>query len=351
MAIIESALANALNALLEEERASVEMEVALASGATEYLERQALATMGGEDLDACCDLRAHLERLEVMVSRRIHGSVYIVLSEERYDARLRAFAHHQRMVGVHAEVLLEADLDRELRRILTELRDAHVRHSVWCEERANEFAATRLIDFRTPAGRAILRRPVGGAPLPAPPNEPIPGELPSGELPSGELPSGELPSGEPMRDNPPPDEPSEREAADVGPAVSPDVQTEVSPLDVAPEAGAPSPNGTPRSARPRTRARRPAPVEEAPTLEDAGALPAVRDTGEIEDAGEVHDGGGVDDSRGIRDSGEVAESRHPPAGEAVEGSKDAPANGAPGTATEEAPDAPPTDTPPDTTLE
>lgn len=163
MAMIESVLANALNALLEEERASVEMEVALASGATEYMERLALAAMGSDDLDACCELHTHLDRLEVMISRRIHGAVYSVLSEERYDARLRAFAHHQRMVGAHAEALLEADLDHGLRRILTEIRDAHVRHSLWCEDRATEFAATRTIDFRTPAGRAILRRPVGGA--------------------------------------------------------------------------------------------------------------------------------------------------------------------------------------------
>ncbi|HEX6121637.1 MAG TPA: hypothetical protein VFY89_00680 [Ktedonobacterales bacterium] len=189
MAMIESALANALNALLEEERASVEMEVALASGATQYLERQALAAMGGDDLDACCELHVHLERLGVMISRRIHGAVYIVLNEERYDARLRAFAHHQRMVGAHAEALLEAGgLDRELRRILTELRDAHVRHSLWCEGRADEFAATRAIDFRTPAGRAMLRRPVGGAPpgalADAPPEADVLAEAPEpGALP------------------------------------------------------------------------------------------------------------------------------------------------------------------------
>ena len=114
MAMIESALANALNALLEEERASVEMEVALASGATDYMERQALTAMGGDDLDACCDLHAHLDQLEVMISRRIHGAVYIVLSEERYDARLRAFAYHQRMVGAHGSSMPEAYASRDL---------------------------------------------------------------------------------------------------------------------------------------------------------------------------------------------------------------------------------------------
>ncbi len=55
-------LAAALNTLLEGERASVEMEVALASGATEYTEREALTAMGTRDLEACAALREYLER-------------------------------------------------------------------------------------------------------------------------------------------------------------------------------------------------------------------------------------------------------------------------------------------------
>jgi hypothetical protein len=202
MMTIEAELAAAFNALLEDERASAEMEVALASGATEYMEREALTVMGSEDLDACCRLHEHLDRLSHSVSRRINGIVFSVLNEVRYDDRLRAFATHQREVGAEVEALLAKELDPELREILSQIRDAHVRHVIWCEDRANEFAATRLIDFRTPAGRASIRRPVGvpeadlleDAPPSHAPEEfedpepdasteaPLPGELPRSEV-------------------------------------------------------------------------------------------------------------------------------------------------------------------------
>jgi hypothetical protein len=162
MATIAPELAGALNTLLEGERASVEMEVALASGATEYTEREALTAMGLEDLEACIRLREYLERQQVPVSWRIHAAVYTVLNEVRYDDRLRAFANHQRATGEHAESLL--DVDGDLRAILLAIRDTHVRHIVWCGQRADEFAGTRQLDYRSPAGRALLRRPVGGTP-------------------------------------------------------------------------------------------------------------------------------------------------------------------------------------------
>jgi hypothetical protein len=162
METIAPEFAAALNTLLEGERASVEMEVGLASGATEYQEREALTAMGIDDLDACCALHEYLERHETPVSWRIHAAVYAVLNEVRYDDRLRAFAAHQQATGNHADELVKADEPRDdLRDILSSVRDAHVRHMLWAEQRADEFAATRLLDFRTPAGRALLRRPVG----------------------------------------------------------------------------------------------------------------------------------------------------------------------------------------------
>ena len=58
----EAELVDALNLLIEDERASVEMEVALASGATEYAERETLARMGADDIHSCETLRAEMER-------------------------------------------------------------------------------------------------------------------------------------------------------------------------------------------------------------------------------------------------------------------------------------------------
>src|SRR6476469_2066375 len=54
---------DALNMLLEDVRASVEIEVALSNGATEYLEREALTVMGVEDTLIAVLLRDWLESL------------------------------------------------------------------------------------------------------------------------------------------------------------------------------------------------------------------------------------------------------------------------------------------------
>lgn len=166
MATLEPEVIAALNALLEDERASVEMAVALASGATEYLEREALSAMGGEDTAACCALRERMERLEAPVTRRINGIVFSVVGLDRYDERLRAFARHQGTVTGRIEALLATTLDREIRRILEEARDAHARHVGWCMGRADEFTATRDLDLSSAAGRAAVRRGAGATDAP-----------------------------------------------------------------------------------------------------------------------------------------------------------------------------------------
>lgn len=143
----EPELVDALNLLIEDERASVEMEVALASGATEYAEREALARMGADDIHSCETLRAEMERAELPVTPQINGVVFEVLGAERYDDRLRAFAHHQRIVADRANDLLESNLDGELRDALVSIMTAHQRHIEWATYRADEFAATRLMEF------------------------------------------------------------------------------------------------------------------------------------------------------------------------------------------------------------
>lgn len=143
----EQELVDALNLLIEDERASVEMEVALASGATEYAERDTLAHMGSDDISSCETLRAEMENAGLPVTPQINGVVFEVLGAERYDDRLRAFAHHQRLVAERAGELLESNLDGELREALITIVETHQRHIAWAHERADTFAASRLLEF------------------------------------------------------------------------------------------------------------------------------------------------------------------------------------------------------------
>jgi hypothetical protein len=143
----EPELVDALNLLIEDERASVEMEVALASGATEYAERETLARMGADDIRSCETLRAEMESADLPVTPQINGVVFEVLGAERYDDRLRAFAHHQRIVADRAADLLESNLEGEMRAALVGIVAAHLRHIEWATRRADEFATTRLMEF------------------------------------------------------------------------------------------------------------------------------------------------------------------------------------------------------------
>ncbi|HEY7092053.1 MAG TPA: hypothetical protein VH393_02670 [Ktedonobacterales bacterium] len=174
-------LDEALTALLEAERASVEVEVALASAASEYQERAAFTAMGAEDIEACCALRERLQRDEDEVSHYISRVVFDILECEHYDDRLRAFAIHQREIGRRASEILEAlDAESGVRHLLHEIVEAHVRHAVWAERRAEEFAETRLLEFKgaglgwvkmtpnvalVPASQraVVAHRPSGGA--------------------------------------------------------------------------------------------------------------------------------------------------------------------------------------------
>jgi hypothetical protein len=145
----EQELDEALTALLEAERASVEVEVALASAASEYQERAAFTAMGAEDIEACCGLRDRLQRDEDDVSLYISRVVFDILESERYDDRLRAFAIHQREIGRRATEIMETlDGESAVRRLLREIVEAHVRHALWAERRAEEFAETRLLEFK-----------------------------------------------------------------------------------------------------------------------------------------------------------------------------------------------------------
>jgi hypothetical protein len=143
---------DALNMLLEDVRASIEIEVALSNGATEYLEREALSQMGVEDIMIAFLLHDWLDTLDVPVTRRINGIVLQALDLTRYDDRLQLFVHHQLASCEQAIHLLDdGEVDGDGQAILRALADAHTRHAAWCEQRAREFAETRLLDFRRPS--------------------------------------------------------------------------------------------------------------------------------------------------------------------------------------------------------
>jgi hypothetical protein len=154
MGTLNPDLVDALNMLLEDERASVEIEVALANGATEYRERDALTSMGVEDSLISFQMREWLESRDLPVTRRINGIVLQALDLTRYDERLMLFAQHQIASREQAEqILAEGELDSAGQDILREIADAHARHAAWSEQRAREFAETRQFDFRRPAAR------------------------------------------------------------------------------------------------------------------------------------------------------------------------------------------------------
>lgn len=174
MTDLDMSTIEALNALLEDERASVEMEIAFANGATERNEREAFVAMGSEEVGACCTLRELLAAQDAEVSRRINGIVLRVLAVDRYDDRLRAFAEHQLGVCESIQQLLDATRNNETRRLLEDIYQLHARFGHWCERRAEEFANSRLLDFR-------MGRIDGVGPAASRPNEPDPESAVPGE--------------------------------------------------------------------------------------------------------------------------------------------------------------------------
>lgn len=138
-----------LNMLLEDVRASVEIEVALSNGATEFLEREALTQMGLEDTQIAFLMRDWLESLDLPITRRINGIVLQALDLTRYDDRLLLFVHHQLVSREQAARLLsENEFDSEGTAILRSIVDSHTRHAAWGEQRAKDFAETRQFEFR-----------------------------------------------------------------------------------------------------------------------------------------------------------------------------------------------------------
>jgi hypothetical protein len=248
----EQELVEALNMLLEDERASVEMEVALASGATEYGEREALAAMGVEDIHFCEQLRIEMEQAGLAVTPQINGVVFQVIGAERYDDRLRAFAHHQRVVAEHARELQESNLEGALRDALEGITVTHDRHTQWTEQRASAFAATRTLEFGGP-GRSGLFLPDDA-------------EEEDHHLPSEQARSEDSTSPAPAEDSAPTELPAEGAAADDEAHSNPhDEQSdeEQPPFTFAAEPDHVAEPATTPAARPKPRSARLAPAAKA----------------------------------------------------------------------------------------
>jgi hypothetical protein len=149
MASLEPDVVDALNAVLEDERACVEIAVALANGATAMQEQSNFTEMGTAEVVSCCALRERLADADAPVTQRINGAVWRVLGAETYDERLLAFAMHQAAIRDGASELLSWITDPEASRVVQELVDAHAHWVGWLEQRAQRFAASR--DFEMPA--------------------------------------------------------------------------------------------------------------------------------------------------------------------------------------------------------
>ena len=163
MAEVDPETLEALNALLQDERASVEVEVALSNGATELAEREAIVAMGIEEVGFCCSLHDYLAASGAFVTRHVNGIVLTIISTEHYDERLHAFATHQRVSGERALQIGAIVEDDELRQLLARIHQAHEQSALWSESRAVQFASSHLLVFRTTGpGSGAEAQEIGG---------------------------------------------------------------------------------------------------------------------------------------------------------------------------------------------
>ena len=127
-------LVEALNRLLEAERAAVEALVKLSLFAADALEREALQRIGADAAWACASLRGQIELLGGVPSRSISPVLTPIREKTQFAAGVQAFCHHQRGVLRDLEALLALPLPAEARGLLVELQRVHLPNIVWCEE-------------------------------------------------------------------------------------------------------------------------------------------------------------------------------------------------------------------------
>ncbi|GAC1447489.1 MAG: hypothetical protein PVSMB4_02990 [Ktedonobacterales bacterium] len=158
---MDAAVVEALNQLLEGERACVEALVGLASMATDFPERHALMIMGGQAAQACSDLHEQLARADAPIGLRIGGAVSAILAPDRLDDRLLTFSVVQQDLADAITALHALDLDDDTRSLLASLHDVHLAHAAWSARRAAEFAASRQLALEPVVAHGV---PSQGAP-------------------------------------------------------------------------------------------------------------------------------------------------------------------------------------------
>lgn len=141
-------LIQALNELLEAERAAVEALVKLSVFATDVLERESLQRIGADEAWACASLHGQIELLGGVPGRSISPMLTPVREKAQFAAGMQAFCHHQRGVLKELEALLGQPMPAEARSLLVELQRVHLPNVAWCEEHTS-FAQPG----RRPAGR------------------------------------------------------------------------------------------------------------------------------------------------------------------------------------------------------
>ena len=141
-------LIQALNGLLEAERAAVEALVKLSVFASDVLERESLQRIGADEAWACASLHGQIELLGGAPGRSISPMLTPVREKAQFAAGMQAFCHHQRGVLKELEALLGQPMPAEVRGLLVELQRVHLPNVAWCEEHIS-FAQSG----RRPAGR------------------------------------------------------------------------------------------------------------------------------------------------------------------------------------------------------
>lgn len=148
MTLLETETIDGLNVLLEDQRASVEILLALANGATERAEREVFQAMGGEAVLGCCTLRECLDGAEgASVSWRVNGIVFPIVGQETYDERLRAYATFLKDICDRVEGFVPDIPDVAVRQILRDIYTANLLAARWCSQRAEVFAESRTMEF------------------------------------------------------------------------------------------------------------------------------------------------------------------------------------------------------------
>jgi hypothetical protein len=152
-------LVQALNNLLEAERAGVEALVDLTRMSADVMEREVLQRIGGDEVWACASLRGQIEALGGTPSRRIGPLQAQLRARDHFAARLQLFAQQQQSVLEGVQALLESSpLPENMRELLVELYQVHVSHIAWCEQRAALFGARSVEQEPESSGRAAEGR-------------------------------------------------------------------------------------------------------------------------------------------------------------------------------------------------